>query len=321
MIKFFEKFTLAGVFLLALCFNACLDLGGEEDEAKITLDATMTGEITVDVGDTLKILGSVEANGKIDMNYKLMTGAGEEIVGDKKKIFQIDYSAESTPTLEDEKMLNLEEDAKLMIITFSSASQLTCGGDYILMLQAGVNGYDVGENASVNFTVNGPTCNDSGEIQADIEVSDVTIGAQGASEGSSLDADQPKAYIQSEAKDNSAKIDLFLAKISSGLKLFSPDSAAAYTFLIPVKDSWAKKNSTPFYKTAIGTGFDNIKSQYQIDAYWDETTTSLSNTILNSNDVFILKTDQGNIVLVKIKSVNGSDENATVVVSITKKKS
>ncbi|MFC1585385.1 hypothetical protein ACFL5V_07550 [Fibrobacterota bacterium] len=297
MKNFIKNACLAGLAVSVLVFTGCDLLSQEEDEPTATITLG-TNASSVNAGDTLKVEGNAEASGKLVLTYSLATAAGVDVPSSQIKI-SIDASA--TPA--DEKVRDLRTEENLQLITYNAIGKTTCAGDYVLTIKAGADG-ELVDTTTLEFAVAGPACDDAFAITPDVTLKTDTLGAQSATPGSALDLDEFKDYTKSAAITDAAKIDLYLAHLTtSGTQIFSPDEAAAGWGLFPETDSWATTNVTMFYKTSLGSDFNNIVSQYQIDALWDESLATISRSTFSAGDVFIAKTNEGTIALMKVNAI------------------
>ena len=317
MVKILKHILLAGIVTSVFMMSGCDLLTREDDAAAAEITISPDTETEVTVGDILEISGTVTASGELILGYELTddkedsTGIGDKILVNKDK--------SATPSDLKERDLRDEEDLK--IIVSAAIGNTACAGDYILIIKAGVQTSDeeveVAETKKFEFTVVGPECDNKGLIIADVEVVADNMGAQTADSGSSIDLDEFKVWTRANAKINAAKVDLFMGFLSGTVQLMSPEEAANWPILLPAeeKDDWdpSKTNATKFYLTTVSDDFDNIKSQYQIDALWDES--MVDDDIISTNDgkVFIAKTDQEKITLLRVVGIKSGSGTSTVI--------
>jgi hypothetical protein len=156
---------------------------------------------------------------------------------------------------------------------------------------------------TVNINYNdGYVCDDMGEPKKLIQFSDtITIGAQKAKVGSSVDVDDGmRVYTADEADQNSQKIDFILGATESGLLfVFSPKAAADDNFL---SKDWALKNDTEF--AFLDEEVSKIYAQKDLDSAWERSKPVSEKMIPSTGTTFLIKSSEGRIFVVQVISSN-----------------
>ena len=168
---------------------------------------------------------------------------------------------------------------------------------------------------TVNINYNdGYVCDAMGEPKKLIQFSDtITIGAQKAEVGSSVDVDDGmRVYTADEADQNSEKIDFILgAKELGGLFVFSPKAAADDNFL---SKEWVLKNDTEF--AFLDEEVSNIYAQKDLDSAWEKAKSNAESKKLipSSGTMFLIKSSEDRIFVVQVISSNtvSGEKGATI---------
>jgi hypothetical protein len=159
---------------------------------------------------------------------------------------------------------------------------------------------------TVNINYNdGYVCDDMGEPKKLIQFSDtITIGAQKAKVGSSVDVDDGmRVYTADEADQNSAKIDFILgAKESGGLFVFSPKAGADEKDDNFLSKDWALKNDTEF--AFLDEEVSKIYAQKDLDSAWERSKPVSEKMIPSTGTTFLIKSSEGRIFVVQVISSN-----------------
>jgi hypothetical protein len=135
-----------------------------------------------------------------------------------------------------------------------------------------------------------------------VQLSDtITIGAQKAELGSSVDVDDGmRVYTADEADQNSQKIDFILGATESGLLfVFSPKAAADDNFL---SKDWALKNDTEF--AFLDEEVSKIYAQKDLDSAWERSKPVSEKMIPSTGTTFLIKSSEGRIFVVQVISSN-----------------
>ncbi|MBN1604581.1 MAG: hypothetical protein JW915_23435 [Chitinispirillaceae bacterium] len=280
---------------LGLGLSGCL-LGPASDEDEVSIDVDQV-QIIGSSGN-ISITGDIKANVEINsVTCKVLDAVNAEV---SPSLIEVDKDV--TPV--GEKKLDLEEDLKLRL----KISAQACDGDYTLKIDVVAGTAE--RSALIPITISGvKTC--SVVTEDTLRTQKVTLGNQTAAAGSALDADFMAVYSsqQFSAPSVQATIDLWFGIVSGGTaKMMAPSVATGFA---PVSNNWTTKNSTKILK--VSAAFDQIKTQSQINALWTETG-SVSSVQIAANDVFVIKTVEGNYRLLRIVSASASESGNAVVI-------
>jgi len=243
-----------------------------------TITATIKGENEAPTLNSVAIKTSADAavaTTAIDVSYSSPTTSGKEI----------------TTTI---------------TITVKPAA---CNGNYKLVVSA-----TSGSATSSQETAFKLVGHDCGAVAVDTVLTSTTatLGAQGSSNGSFLDADAMTAYLSSAATTHQADVDLQFGSYSSNPTFMSPQFAAA-NFTGSVAANWTTKNATTFVKAPSGTNINNLDSLSEVRAIWNAGTAA-DNVTVALNDVIICLTNQGYPVAIGITAVSGTGSSMDLTV-------
>jgi len=167
-----------------------------------------------------------------------------------------------------------------------------CSGIYFLTLI--VSGKDTTITIRRRFIVVGENCSYTNRRDTLIAGS-----LQNSIYGASLDLDAPYVYLVAEASNNVPKIDLIYSY--SGIhetdKFFAPVYAvhqSGFTFCA----NWTGESTIYFIKIYENI-FDTLETQESIKYYWDSYTPQTDSVTVFTGNVFIVKTDQNALVMMK----------------------
>jgi hypothetical protein len=301
MVKSIKALFTTTLLLSGLILSGCLT-DGNDDEVTISDFNLSATTVNVSTGaQSVDIMGKVSASENITLiTIDVMDSAGTAVTaGFDKKI---------TANTDKDK-LDLTDDSKASI----TVAQTVPSGKYTIKVT--VNAGTVSNSKSIVLTVTGGTAGTTGTVVTDVTV---TLGAQGATEGSSLDLDGIVVYTSANAKTNSDKIDLVFNSAVDGTvaRIMSPAEAKTDGFTLVA--TWATTNSTKFYKLS-GTTFESVTTQEAIDALWsDASALSPAQLDLTGETVVIAKSNMNKTVLLKFNAPSSQTTTATVVVKGTK---
>jgi len=280
---------------LGIGLSGCL-LGPASDEDEVSIDVDPVQ--TIGSSGNITITGDIKANVEINtVRYSVLNALNAEV---PPSLIEVDNDI--TPV--GKKKLDIGEDLKLRL----KISAQACDGLYTLKIEVVAGTAE--RLALVPITISGvKTC--SVVTEDTLRTQQVTLGNQSATAGSALDADLMVVYSsqQFSAPSVQATIDLWFGVVSGGkAKMMAPSVATGFA---PVNNNWTTKNATKILK--VSASFDQIKTQSQINTLWTETG-SVSSVEIYANDVFVIKTAEGNYRLLRIVSASASESGNAVVV-------
>ncbi len=137
----------------------------------------------------------------------------------------------------------------------------------------------------------------------------VTLGAQTASAGSSLDLDGPTVYTMSQLAANSAAIDLVFAysTSASASAIYSPDAAkngiggsAGFAFLADLSPA----NKTDIKPVNDKSKFASTDTPAKLQTLWDSISpVDPGRVLVAKDDVIMAKSNLGKIVIFTVQEV------------------
>ena len=141
-----------------------------------------------------------------------------------------------------------------------------------------------------------------------VSKSDVKLGAQEATPGSSLDIDTWMVYTKTPAKENSTKIDLIFAYSTVGTgqaAIYSPNVAVnglngtgGFDFLA----GFNNPNTTEI-KTTSAT-YANVMNRRQLDSVWNAgTALSAGKLEITTSTVFLAKSNLGKVAIIQTSNL------------------
>ena len=143
----------------------------------------------------------------------------------------------------------------------------------------------------------------------------LTVGANGNSTlGSSIDFDADTVYKMAAAASHVADLDLCYSYSGTANveKLFSPEAAKASGFTYAT--GWASPNTIVYGKVASSTTFESITTAEELTALWHATSTQAGGSMVCAQgDVFVVQTNLGVLVLVKIQTLAAGETGSIVI--------
>ncbi|MBD3358260.1 MAG: hypothetical protein GF363_13955 [Chitinivibrionales bacterium] len=282
--------------LTAVSFLGC-GLTDPED-SDVVSKMTITPVDTMTAGVRSVITVELEADPEIDSVAVLLTNsAGETIDSDKIEVSGID-------ALNGQKKGTLE-------LNVTPQQGTVCNGNYAL--EIAVYAGTVEQQKETAFTVvDGKDCTGTPLIEDSVQA-----GANGnGTFGSSIDLDEPIAYLMNDAKDNAQDVDLVYAysNVNAVEKIGSPywGDQSGYSFA----DGWSHYNHTKFYKLS-DVSYHDITTEEALTELWDETKATEQSYECDKGDVFIAKTNLEAIVLILIKEQTDG-ETGTIMMKVAK---
>ena len=279
--------------IAAITFSGCgiLDI----DDDSVTINNTRIGTLTAPALEPLK--GNIDANIEItDVSFSISDASGGTVPTNLINIL----GGNSIPT--DKEKIDFE-DYNIQIFVADTAYN----GEYTLRISATAGTATVSKNDV--FTVTGGRDEAAG---TDLDETTVQLGAQGASPPSLLDADEMVAYSSTITSEvDRAKIDLIFWNSTVGgvtaLRFISPSVAAGSPF-----DTWSNKAATEFKKVNAGN-YDATTTQEELDALWGSGAGEVRVDVAQG-DVVLVKTSEDAIKMVRIETLSGSGNTATISV-------
>jgi hypothetical protein len=278
-----KKLLVVSLAALGIGFMGCDNPLSNDDTVSIELNAVPTITANTTYYDIVATVNGSVAITNVTPSIKRIDG------GDTTGI-SFDQSA--TPSKE---KISIKATGGDMSITMNFAST-TCNGDYVLTLTATAGTVQTSQKST--FTVTGKTdC--SIPDGTPIVTTTLTAGANKNSEyGSSIDLDGGVVWKMADAATNVAKIDLCYAHASTGADKLGT-TAWATASLFDFAKAWTTASTAKFYLTDLSAAeFDEITISEEIPDFVDASAIASSEAL--PDDVFIVKTTEGAIVLVKI---------------------
>jgi len=155
---------------------------------------------------------------------------------------------------------------------------------------------------------------------------DLAVGAQGnASLGSSVDLEDGRVYSLSDARDNSARIDVvyFFTDIQNGVIAAPNDGSLVSSSVLPSIANWESRNATKLRTTGLSSGdFNAISDGSVINEAYEGGTDTPDGTrakFLEGGEVVAFETVGGKRGLILVGSIGeGTAGRATLSVKVIK---
>jgi hypothetical protein len=201
---------------------------------------------------------------------------------------------------------------------WANVKKVTLGGMFVgaMMLASSLTVTGCLTNDGKDSTATTPTAKDTDLVAK----SSVTLGAQSATPGSSLDLDTWTAYGITAAKAVSTKIDLIFAysTATTSAAIYSPNIAvngATGTDGFDFLAGFANPRTTVLKRTTAA--YADVMNRRQLDSVWAAATVESDGKLdVAENMVFLAQSDMGKIVIMQVGNlVTG----ATGTVSLTAK--
>lgn len=286
--KQFLKLLVAGA-VCGMGFIGC-GLVSPTDDDTISIDIKAIGDVRA--GDDKPIGGTIEGKPDPDatgISAKILDSDGATVAAEKIKVTKNTPSAKSK--------FDLTTDLSMKIVSTAEA----CNGTYTLEISAAAGSATTTKTATFTI-VNGKDCN--AIIPTGTPITEVTLeaGANGNSTlGSSIDLDGGTVWKMTEAANNVSKIDICYAHTASGDdKVGSANWAklSDYTFA----KNWATPPDCKMHAvTMTADAYTAVDTKEEITALWSESTAVTSLKVVDG-DIFIVKTTENVLALVKITS-------------------
>lgn len=206
--------------------------------------------------------------------------------------------------------IDLREDLELKIVTKNSA----CNGSYFLTINVDGEGIHKSFKAFPFVIMEGFNCEETPLGTFVIEV--------GANEntklGSSIDFDEGKVYLMSEAASKVPEIDLCYAY--SGVNKIEKIGTAywAYKSEFDFAKNWGENApNIDFYKVSMSKAeFEKIITVEELEDMWEPSLASESSYEVSTGDIFMLETTKGIIALILVEDQEtGSTGKITIKVA------
>ncbi len=131
--------------------------------------------------------------------------------------------------------------------------------------------------------------------------------------GSFYDVENDKVMFLAEARENQEKVDFIFYKGSSNLDTYcAPDNKDVEDWTLFAIDTWQTRNATRFMTTTISAEAFDAATTYIEHPTWDDALASDQVTKLEIGDVFMFKTVDGTMGLVKIENLFTKGDKATI---------
>lgn len=318
-----SKIALALGTVATLQFTGCLVNESKTDPIDISASLSTS---TLKPGDSLKVTGTIKAPGNLKITVDVIDPSGKSAIGTGQILRKLNDSLSTKDEIDLSKYLTLTTKKSLSEFLINGKGY-TCAGEYKIKIEGGISEGDQVKGYSskeIPFTVNGPTCDDSLKLVADLKVATDTVAGWGSTTyGSTLDLDEGKSYKEAAAKEVSGNMDLFFntfsAVTSTSMSAFHIEAAAKSVEKV---DGWETKNKTLFYNSGLSAAnFEKIRSSYIIESLWKESSADADGILsINASDVIIAKSDKGKVTLVHIVGKSGDDPDDFVAVQTLVKK-
>ena len=249
----------------------------------VTLDAIPSIAVPASGSNYVDVTGKVEADTAITaISYDILTSADLPASG-------ITVTGPAAPM--DQEKINFDNQPIRITVTSGALA-----GTYKLKVSVTAG---PSSDATFNFTV-------TGSAGGDVNTATVTIGSYAnPTIGSSIDLDNGQVKAAAAATQNGSGVDLVCTYSTSfsAFRIFNPvyarDSSNIGAF-----SGWVNPAATSFCKLT-GANFDNFTTKAQIQAQYSAGT-AVASASCAAGDIFVVKTNQNNYVLIKIVSFDQS---------------
>lgn len=259
----------------------------------------------INAGESKYIEGIIESNIDIDpQNIEIFIKDDYGNIIDDEYLYIERMSSSPGPSID------LREDLELKIITKNTA----CNGSYFLTINVDEEGIHKSFKAFPFVIMEGFNCEETPLGTFVIEV-----GANENTElGSSIDFDEGKVYLMSQAASKVPEIDLCYAY--SGVNKVEKIGTAywAYKSEYDFAKNWGESApNIKFYKVSMTKSeFNDIISVEELEDMWDSSLASESSYEVSTGDIFMLETTEGIIALILIEDQEtGSTGKITIKVA------
>jgi hypothetical protein len=293
-------------FLILIVLSLLIDCGtvestNENEEAIINV-----GDINyIKAGESRYIEGTIESNIDIDpQNIEISIKDNYMYVIDNENLYIERISSSSGPTI------NLREDLELKIVSKNTA----CNGPYFLDISIDQEGIIKSSYQFPFIIKDGHNCDEKA-----LGTFVINVGANENTEiGSSIDFDEGKVYLMSEAASKISEIDLCYAY--SGVNNIEKIGTAywAYKSEYNFAKNWGESApNIKFYKVSMTKSqFNDIITVEELEDMWDSSLASESSYEVSTGDTFMLETTEKIIALILIEDQEtGSTGKITIKVA------